>query len=112
MGCSKSRLLLSASIALVTLAACSNTNISDLQQRPPREIYKTAKNPDQLATCLIETLGRLGAPNTYRRDDGATVVHFTIENNTSATFVITSGQVEVRTISKIVPFRKRTEACL
>ena len=97
---------------LLTAAACSTTTISDLQQRAPREVYKTDKPVAAVAQCIIENLGRLGAPNSYQRDDGATVVHFTIENDTSATFVITPGQVEVRTISKIVPFRSKTEACL
>lgn len=97
---------------LLLLTSCSSTTIADLQQRPAREVYSTGKSPSQLAICLVENLGRLGAPSVYAREDGATIVNFTIENDTTATFTIRGGQVEVRTISSIIPFREKTRACL
>lgn len=105
-------LTVSLTSCLLGATACSTTSVADLEQRAPRQIYKTDKPSDVVTRCLIENLGRLGAPNVLNRPDGITVLHFTLENNTSATFTFSPGQIEVRTISKIVPFRKQTEACL
>ncbi len=98
--------------SLLAAAGCSTTTVADLQQRAPREVYKTDKATDEVTRFLIENLGHLGAPNIIKRPDGTTVLHFTLENDTSATFTFSPGQVEVRTISRIVPLRKRTEAYL
>jgi len=97
---------------LLAAAGCSTTSVADLQQHAPREVYKTDKPTEVVVRCIVENLGRLGAPNTYTRPDGTTVLHFTLENDTSAIFTFTPGQLEVRTISRIVPFRKKTEACI
>ena len=96
----------------IALSACSTTTIADLQAKPPREIYRTNKPVDVVTTCLIETLGRLGAPTVYKRSDGTTVLNFTIENDSTAIFTFVNGTVEVRTISRIVPFRAKTATCV
>jgi len=98
--------------ALLATAGCRTPpSIAEFQQRAPRGIYKTTKAPEAVAQCLIEN-HKLGTPSSYKRDDGATVVQFSVDGDTLATFVITPGVVEVRTALKITPFRKRTEACL
>ncbi len=97
---------------LLATTGCSTTSVADLEQHAPREVYKTDKPTEVVVRCIVENLGRLGAPNIYTRPDGTTILHFTLENDTSAIFTFSPGQLEVRTISKIVPFRKKTEACI
>lgn len=108
------RPFLTAILGSSTLAAagCGTTTVADLQHRPPRQVFKTEKPVEEITQCLVESLGRLGAPHTYKRNDGTTVLHFTYENDASAVFTFSPGQLEVRTISKFVRFRSATQACL
>lgn len=104
--------LLHALTAALAVSACATTTISDLESEPPREIYQFRGDRSALAQCLIENLGRLGAPTQYNRSDGTMALSFTIENDTTALYIFRRETIEVRTISKIVPFRNGTLACI
>lgn len=97
-------------IPCLALAACSTTSIADLQQRAPAAHWSTSRAPADVANCLVEQLGHLGAP-LVREDGTARIVSFTIENDTTAIFRAEPGQLDARILSGIIPFRRKAAAC-
>jgi hypothetical protein len=106
----RSRRALAAFALLAGNTACSTTSIADLQQREPSAVYTTSRPASAIATCLVEQLGHLGAPNVYERGT-ATIVSFSLEGDTTGLFTIEPGRVQVRMLSRIIPFRKKSQVC-
>jgi hypothetical protein len=104
--------VIASALAGIGLAGCNTTSTADLrQQRPIEATFESRRPPEQIAQCLAENLGELGAPSIYAagRD---TVVSFHKSGNTMALFSIApDGTTSVRRVNALIWYRAKVAGC-